>query len=156
MPAVENATTPKSPSWEYRSRFQLFGLPFIHLRSGGWQNAECAETGEGLDCRHRWRRRSAFCSRMAAWRLRPSALALVAIGLFSYGAMAVGALAVGGFAFGIWAFGAFAFGWQASAACAIAWNLASGGQYAIAHHFALGPVAHAAQANNDFVKHLWS
>ena len=84
----------------------------------------------------------------------PISIGACAIGLFSYGAMAVGALAVGGFAFGIWAFGAFAFGWQASAGCAIAWNIASGGQYAIAHQFALGPTAHAAQANTEFVRHL--
>ena len=68
--------------------------------------------------------------------------------------MTVGALAVGGFAFGIWAFGGFAFGWQASAGCAIAWNIASGGQYAIARQFALGPIAHAAQVNNELVRHL--
>lgn len=85
----------------------------------------------------------------------PVSIGACAIGLFSYGAMAVGALAVGGFAFGIWGFGAFAVGWQASAGCAIAWNFASGGQYAIAHQFALGPVAQAAQANNDYVRHLW-
>jgi hypothetical protein len=63
-------------------------------------------------------------------------------------------LGVGGFAFGIWAFGAFAFGWQTSAACAIAWNIASGGQYAIAHQFALGPISHAAQVNTEFIRHL--
>jgi hypothetical protein len=84
----------------------------------------------------------------------PVSIGACAIGLFSYGAMAVGAVAVGGFGFGIWAFGVFAFGWQVSGGCAIAWNIASGGQYAIAHHFALGPTAHAAQANNEFVRHL--
>ena len=84
----------------------------------------------------------------------PVSIGACAIGLFSYGAMAVGALAVGGFGFGIWAFGAFAFGWQASAGCAIAWNIASGGQYAIAHQYALGPIAHASQVNNEFVRHL--
>jgi hypothetical protein len=84
----------------------------------------------------------------------PVSIGACAIGLFSYGAMALGALTIGGFSFGIWAFGAIAFGWQASAGCAIAWNIASGGQYAIAHQFALGPTAHAAQVNNDFVRHL--
>jgi RNA polymerase sigma factor (sigma-70 family) len=38
QPAVEVATRPKNPFWEYRSRFQLLGLPFIHLRTGGWQS----------------------------------------------------------------------------------------------------------------------
>ncbi len=84
----------------------------------------------------------------------PVSIGACAIGLFSYGAMAFGALAVGGFGFGIWAFGGLAFGWQVSAGCAIAWNIASGGRYAIAHQFALGPVAHAAQVNNELVGQL--
>jgi hypothetical protein len=84
----------------------------------------------------------------------PVSVGACTIGLFSYGAVAFGALAVGGFGFGIWAFGCIAFGWQVSAGCAIAWNIASGGQYAIAHQFAFGPVAHAAQVNNELVRHL--
>ena len=54
----------------------------------------------------------------------------------------------------IWSFGAFAFGWQAfSGGCAVAWNLAWGYQYAIAHDYALGAGTVAAtQANTPFVQ----
>jgi len=154
QPASEDAVTPKGRFWEYRSRFQLLGLPFIHLRTGGWQNGKMQTpvkawiaVTDGV----------AFGVLFAygSVAVAPVSIGACAVGLFSYGAMAVGALVVGGFAFGIWAFGAFAFGWQASAACAIAWNIASGGQYAIAHQYALGPVAHGAQVNTEFVRQLW-
>ena len=62
---------------------------------------------------------------------------------------------MGGFAFGIWALAIFSCGWQAFGDCAIAWNAACGGQYAVAHHFAVGDAAHALQVNNDFVWHLF-
>jgi hypothetical protein len=84
----------------------------------------------------------------------PISIGAVAVGLFSYGGFVIGALAVGGFGIGIWAFAGMAFGWQVSAGCAVAWDIASGGQYAIGHHYALSPVAQAAEANTDFVRHL--
>jgi len=76
--------------------------------------------------------------------------------LFAETKKAFGALTFAGFSFGIWAFGAFAFGWQAfSGGCAIAWNLAWGYQYAVAHDYALGAgTVHAAQANTPFVQEL--
>ena len=156
QPAVEVATRPKNPFWEYRSRFQLLGLPFIHIRFGGWQGGRPVRELKPVKAWIAADDAFAF-GVLFAWgsmAVAPVSIGACAIGLFSYGGMAVGALAVGGFAFGIWAFGAFAFGWQASAACAIAWNIASGGQYAIAHQFALGPAAHAAQVNNELVRHL--
>lgn len=156
LPAVEAATRPKSHFWEYRSRFQLFGLPFIHLRSGGWQTGRPAGAMKPVKAWIAADDAFAFGVLFAygAAAVAPVSIGACAIGLFSYGAMAVGAFAVGGFGFGIWAFGGFAFGWQASAGCAIAWNIASGGQYAIAHQFALGPTAQAAQANNELVRNL--
>jgi hypothetical protein len=156
QPAAAVASRPQYPCWEYRSRFQLLGLPFIHLRTGGWQRGR--PPGEFKPVKAWIAADDAFAFGVlfayGSVAVAPVSIGACAIGLFSYGAMAIGALAVGGFAFGIWAFGAFGFGWQASAGCAIAWDIASGGQYAIAHHFALGPVAHAAQVNNDFVRHL--
>jgi RNA polymerase sigma factor (sigma-70 family) len=155
-PAVEVATRPTTALWEYRSRFQLFGLPFIHLRTGGWQSGRPVKELKPVRAWIAAADDFAFGVLFAygAVAVAPVSIGACAIGLFSYGAMAVGALAVGGFGFGIWAFGAIAFGWQASAGCAIAWNIASGGQYAIAHQFALGPTAHAAQVNNEFIGHL--
>jgi RNA polymerase sigma factor (sigma-70 family) len=157
LPVLEVVVSSKSPVWEYRSRFQLLGLPFIHLRTGGWHRGRPVG---GLKPVKAWiAADDAFAVGVlfayGAVAVAPVSIGACAIGLFAYGAMAVGALAVGGFGFGIWAFGALAFGWQSSAGCAIAWNLASGGQYAIAHQFALGPIAHAAQANNELAGHLW-
>jgi hypothetical protein len=153
---AEAAAKPKNPSWEYRSRFQLLGLPFIHIRTGGWQMGGLMKSRKPVlawiavdDC-------FAFGVLFAygGMAVAPVSIGACTIGLFSYGAMAAGVIAVGGFAFGIWAFGGFAFGWQASGGCAIAWNIASGGEYAIAHLYALAPTAHAAEANTDFVRHL--
>jgi hypothetical protein len=154
LPAAEVAAAPPCPAWEYCSRLQLLGLPFIHLRTGGWRNGEAPKPVKA------W---IAFTDGIAfgvlfaygSVAVAPVSIGACAIGLFAYGAAAVGVFAVGGFAFGIWAFGALAFGWQASAGCAIAWNLASGGQYAIAHQYALGPMARAAQVNTEFVRQLW-
>jgi RNA polymerase sigma factor (sigma-70 family) len=156
VPAVELAARPKYPFWEYRSRFHLFGLPFIHLRTGGWQSGRAAKQLKPVKAWIAADDGVAFGVLFAygAVAVAPVSIGACAIGLFSYGGMAVGALAVGGFGFGIWAFAGFAFGWQASAGCAIAWDTASGAQYAIAHHFALGPIAHAAQVNTELVRHL--
>jgi hypothetical protein len=153
---TETATKPKRLAWEYRCRFQLLGLPFIHIRFGCPQSCGPLQVQKPVKAWIAVTDGFAFGLLFAygGVAVAPISIGACAIGLFSYGAMAAGMLAVGGFAFGIWAFGAFAFGWQASAACAIAWNIASGGQYAIAHQFALGPVAHAAQVNTEFVRHL--
>jgi len=156
LPAPDAATTPKAPVWEYRSRFHLLGLPFIHLRFGGWQTGAQTQIQKPIKAWFAATEGFSFGVLFAygGVAVAPVSIGACAIGLFSYGAMAVGALAVGGFGFGIWAFAGFGFGWDVSAACAIAWHIASGAQYAIAHHYALGFIAHAAQANTDFVRQL--
>ncbi|MDB6123002.1 MAG: polymerase sigma factor [Pedosphaera sp.] len=154
------AAKPKRPVWEYRSRFQLLGLPFIHIRFGGWVGVQRFEWLTARKQVKAWIAVSDACSfgvlfAYGGLAIAPISFGACAIGLFSCGAMTVGGLALGGFAFGIWALGPFAVGWQAfGGGCAIAWNAAWGGHYAVAHHFALGEIAHAAQANNEFVEHL--
>ena len=154
LPAAKVAASPLCPAWEYRSRQRLLGLPLLHFRTGGWQNEKAQKPVKAWIA---FTDGTAFGGLFAygSVAVAPVSIGACAIGLLSYGAAAVGVLAVGGFAFGIWAFGAIGFGWQASAGCAIAWNLASGGQYAIAHQYALGPIAHAAQVNTEFVRRLW-
>jgi hypothetical protein len=44
-------------------------------------------------------------------------------------------------------------GWQSLSGCALAGNAASGG-IALAQVYALGPLAHAAQANKDVARNL--
>jgi hypothetical protein len=143
-------------AWEYRSRFEWLGLPLIHIRFGacdvqpprksvvkGWIAVSESFSFGGL-----------FAYGGVA--IAPISIGAFSIGLLSYGAMALGAIVWGGFAFGVWAFGAFAFGWQAfSGGCAIAWHLAWGYEYAIAHDYALGAgTVHAAQANSPLAEQL--
>jgi RNA polymerase sigma factor (sigma-70 family) len=155
------AAQSKSPVWEYRSRWELLGLPLIHIRFGGW-------FGGGIEERLQRTKKpvSAWIAitdtfavgvlfAYGGWAIAPVSVGAFAVGLFSFGAFAVGAIAVGGFGFGIWALAPLAVGWQAfGGECAIAWDAAWSRQYAVAHHFALGEVAHAMQANNEFVRHL--
>jgi len=157
-PLPEGAAGLKDPVWEYRSRFQLLGLPFIHVRFGGWLSAPSFKWSNPLKAWIAIGDASAFGVLFAygGLAIAPISLGVCTVGLFSYGAFAFGVLAVGTFGIGLWAFGGNVFGWQACGLCAIAWDLASGSQYAIAHHFANGPYlySHAAQANTEFVKQL--
>ena len=138
----EQATRPTQPVWEYRSRFELLGLPFIHFRSGDRLAAPVKAWIAVGDC--------AFGVLFAAGGLAvaPVALGGCALGFFSIGGMAVGALASGGCGLGIWSFGGLAIGWEAFGGCAIAWQAACGG-YAIAQEFAVGGLVHAHQAGTD-------
>ena len=136
----------------------MLGLPFIHLRFGGWLSAPSLKWSNPVKAWIAISDASAFGVLFAygGLAIAPISLGVCTVGLFSYGAFAYGALAVGTFGVGVWAFGGNAFGWQACGLCAIAWDLASGSQCAIAYHFANGPYLYssAAQANTEFVKHL--
>jgi hypothetical protein len=132
------------PAWEYRSKFVLFGLPFIHVRASGGLTVPVVpvkawiasgDLAVGL----------LFASGNLA--IAPVSIGACAIGLLSFGGCAVGLISLGGLSVGLRSFGVLAFGWQVFGACAIAWNAANGG-IAIAHNFAFGGIAHALQANN--------
>jgi RNA polymerase sigma factor (sigma-70 family) len=131
-------------AWEYRSRFELLGLPFIHIRVGkpavNWAPVKAwmavGDTAFGV------------LFAFGGLAVAPVSIGGLAIGLMPWGGAAMGLFAVGGLALGGWAFGGFALGWQAFGGCALALNAATGG-LAIARDFALGGVAHAAQANNQ-------
>jgi len=131
-------------AWEYRSRLEWLGLPLVHIR---------------------FTRSSAPRTPVKAWiaagdfafgvlfafgglAIAPVSVGGLAIGLVPFGGGAVGLFVLGGFAFGGWVFGGFALGWQAFGGCALGWNAAHGG-LAVARDFALGAVAHAAEANNE-------
>jgi hypothetical protein len=136
---------PEGPAWEYRSKYVLLGLPFIHIRVSGnlavpvvpvkaW--IASGEYAVGL------------LFALGNLAIAPVSIGALPIGLLSFGGCAVGLLSLGGFSLGIWSFGALAFGWQVFGGCAIAWTAANGG-IAVAHHFAVGGIAHALQANNE-------
>jgi len=156
LPPVKIASPAKNSFWEYRSRFELLGLPFIHLRSGGWQRGRPVRELQPVKAWIAADDAFAFGVLFAygAVAVAPVSVGACAIGLFSYAAMSIGACSVGGFSFGLWAFGPVAFGWQAFGDTAIAWHAACGGQYAVAHDLARAATAHAAQANNEFVEHF--
>jgi len=142
--AGPGANASAKPTWEYRSRLELLGLPLVHIR---------LNDPNGL------------CSPVKAWiaagnfaigglfafggvTVAPVCIGGVAIGLMPWGGLALGVFAIGGLALGGWAFGGLAFGWQAYGGFAIALNAAQGA-LAIARDFAVGSVARAAQANNE-------
>ena len=136
---------PAGPVWEYRSKFVLLGLPFIHVRVSAGLTAPVTPVKAWIASGH-YAVGLLFASGSLA--IAPVSMGASAIGLLSFGGCAVGLVSLGGFSLGIWSFGALAFGWQVFGACAIAWNAANGGM-AIAHNFAVGSVAHALQANNN-------
>jgi RNA polymerase sigma factor (sigma-70 family) len=147
LTAAEIATKPRTPVWEFRSRLQWLGLPFIHIRIGD-RLAEPLKAWIAIgDCA------VGVIFAFGGLSIAPISIGGCAIGLFSFGGLSIGALALGGFGLGVWTFGGLAIGWQSFGGCAIAWNAAWGG-YAIAHDFALGGIAHAVQTNSDVVEHL--
>jgi hypothetical protein len=75
----------------------------------------------------------------------------IGIGIVSYSAVALGIISSGPVCLGVWAYGALAIGWQVVCSCGLAWNAVTGG-VAIAHDFAIGGIAHAAQANTEIAR----
>ncbi len=155
----ETAAAPCNPAWEYRSRWELLGLPLVHIRFGGW----FGQSRNPFACKPKsvtaWFAATdgfaiGIIGAYGGMALAPISVGACAVGLLSYGAVAVGGVAFGGFAVGVLAGGAGSFGWKACGDAVIAWHLACGGKYGIAHDYALGDVARAAEANTDFVRDM--
>jgi RNA polymerase sigma factor (sigma-70 family) len=137
------------PTWEYRSRWSLFGLPLVHIRIGdrfailkkpvkAWIAVGNAAIGGLFAC--------------GGLAIAPLSLGGLSIGILSLGGLSVGIFALGGIALGVWAlFGGLTIGWQAVGCIAVAWNAAAG-DIALAHDFALGHFALAAQSNNEVAR----
>jgi len=136
--------------YEYRSRLVIFGLPLIHIRIGDrfdWLRPPVKA----------WIAISNFAvGGLVAFggvAVAPFSIGGLAIGLLPIGGFTLGLVVLGGIGLGVWAHGGLIFGWQALGGCAIAWDAAVGG-VAWAHSFALGGVAHAAQANNELASQI--
>ena len=142
--AALEGNNPAKPAWEYRSRLELFGLPLIHIR--------LSNSASDRSPVKAWIAAGDFAFGVlfafGGLAIAPVSIGGLAIGLMPWGGAAVGLFAIGGFALGGCTFGGFAIGWQAFGGCALAWHAAMGG-LASARDFALGGVAHAAQANNE-------
>jgi RNA polymerase sigma factor (sigma-70 family) len=132
------------PSWEYKSRLELSGWPLVHIRVGrglaGQPKAVKAWFAAGDMA-------VGLVFAFGGLAVAPFSFGGCAIGFLPFGGFAFGPLALGGFALGIWSFGGLAIGWQSYGGFALAWNAAMGG-LAVAHDFALGAIANAAQVNN--------
>ena len=145
MLAQEHGGVFPEPAFEFCSKTKLFGLPLVHVRIGdrfdilrkpvtAWIAVGNYAIG-GL---------FAF----GAVACAPLCIGGITIGLLPFGGLALGIMPLGGIALGVLAFGGVVIGWQAIGGCAIAWKAAVG-SVAIAHDFAVGGFACAAQANND-------
>lgn len=136
------------PAWEYRSKFVLLGLPFIHIRVSGGLTTPVIPV-------RAWIASGDFAAGLlfasGHLAIAPVSIGGTAIGLLSFGGCAMGLISLGGLSVGLWSFGALVFGWQTYGACAIAWSAANGG-IAIAHDYAFGGIAYALQANNEVAR----
>ena len=137
-----NQSTPLAPVFEYRSRLNLCGWPFIHirLRAGlergpvkAWIAVGDAAVG--------------LLFAFGAIAIAPVSMGGFALGFITLGGIAIGAVPLGGFSLGLFAIGGMVVGLQAFGACVIAWTGAEGA-IAIARDFAVGAVAFAEHAND--------
>ena len=133
-------------AYEYRSRWSLFGLPLLHVRLGGRFEVMRGPVKAWIAIGSSHAIGVIFASGRIA--VAPISFGGVAIGLLPFGAIALGMFPIGAICLGVWAYGALAFGWQIFCGCGAAWNAAVGGIVA-AHDFAIGGIAHAAQANTE-------
>ena len=100
---------PARPAWEYRSKFVLLGLPFIHVRVSGGLTVPVTPVKA-------WIASGDYAVGLlfafGNLAIAPVSIGALAIGLLSFGGCAVGLISLGGFSLGVWSFGALAFGWQ--------------------------------------------
>jgi zinc-ribbon domain len=108
--------------YEYRSKQELFGLPFVHITQG-------------------------FDSQTGHPRVAKGIIAIgdIAIGVFALGGLALGGLTFGGLSLGLLAIGGFAVGGIAAGGLALGILFAAGG-LAISFQYGVGGLAIAPHA----------
>jgi len=134
-------------AYEYRSRWSLFGLPLIHVRIGDRFDVIRPPVKAWIAIGSSHAVGVIFASGGIA--IAPFSFGGIAIGLVPFGALTLGAFSLGAISLGIWSFGGMAMGMQTAGAVGIGWESAQGG-LVMAHSFAIGDIAHAIQANNDY------
>jgi RNA polymerase sigma factor (sigma-70 family) len=139
-------------AYEFRSRWNLLGLPLVHVRLGdrfdvvrGPVKAWIAIGGSHA---------VGVIFAFGGLAIAPLSFGGIAIGILPFGAIALGIFSLGAVCLGVWSYGALAVGWQVSCGVGVAWNAAVGGM-AFAHDFALGGIAHAAQANTEVARQFF-
>jgi hypothetical protein len=133
-------------AFEYRSRLSLFGLPLIHVRIGDRFDVVRGPVKAWIAIGSSHAVGVIFASGGIA--VAPLSFGGIAIGLLPFGAISMGVFSIGAISLGVWAYGGLAVGWQVFCGVGVAWNAAMGGM-AIAHDFADGRIAHAAQVNTE-------
>ncbi len=139
-------------AFEYRSSWSLFGLPLLHIRIGDRFDVVRPPVKAWIAIGSSYAIGVIFAAGGIA--VAPISFGGIGIGIFSYSGIALGIVASGPLCLGIWAYGALAIGWQISCGYGVAWNAAVGG-VAIARDFALGGIAHAAQANTEIARQFF-
>ena len=147
--AKEYAGSYPPAAHEYRSRWSLFGLPLIHIRTGDRFDVlrGPVKAWIAIGSSHAVGVFFAYGGIAVA----PVSFGGIAIGILPFGAIGMGLFSLGAISLGVWSFGGLAVGWQTDAGCGIAWNAAVGG-IAFAHDYAVGGIAHAAQANTEIAR----
>jgi RNA polymerase sigma factor (sigma-70 family) len=136
-------------AYEYRSRSSLCGLPLLHIRIGDRFDVLRKPVKAWIAIGSSHAVGVLFASGGLA--VAPVSFGGIAIGLLPFGAFAIGMVAIGACSLGMFANGGLAIGWQACGGGAMAWQAAAGG-IATAFDFAVGNIAHAAQANNEIAQ----
>jgi RNA polymerase sigma factor (sigma-70 family) len=150
--AKEHAGNFPPAAYEFRSRANLFGLPLLHIRLGDRFDVlrGPVKAWIAIGSSHAVGVIFAFGGIAVA----PLSFGGIAIGLLPFGAIGMGLISMGAISLGVWSFGGLAVGWQVDSGVGLAWNAAFGG-LAFAHDFALGGIAHAAQANTELAKQFF-
>jgi len=146
----ENLAEFPAPAWEYCSVRHFCGLPLVHICVGDRFAALRPPTTAWIAVGEK---AVGGLFAFGGLAVAPVSIGGLGIGLVSFSGLALGIVALGGFALGGWATGGVALGWQSFGCCALAWDAASGG-IALARDYALGAIAHAAQANNEVARNL--
>lgn len=133
-------------AFEYRSRWNLLGLPLVHVRIGDRFDVMRGPVKAWIAIGSSHAVGVIFASGGVA--IAPISFGGIAIGLLSFGAISIGTIALGAISLGVWGYGGLVIGWQVAGGCAIALNAAMGG-LAFAHDYAVGGITRALQANTD-------
>jgi RNA polymerase sigma factor (sigma-70 family) len=139
-------------TYEFRSRWSLFGLPLVHVRLGDRFDVLRGPVKAWIAIGSSHAVGVIFAS--GGFSVAPLSFGGIAIGLLPFGAISLGIFPIGAVSLGVWAYGALAVGWQVFCGSGVAWNAATGG-IAFAHDFALGGIAHAAQANTEIARQFF-
>lgn len=136
---------------EYKSEFQLFGVPLVHFQFGMLEVTDKPAFG--------WIAGGTYARGLLfAWggvAIAPVSVGIISYGIFTIGAIGIGIFSVGAVAVGIISFGTAAIGYKAySALSSLGWESAFSNGFSIAKDAAIGPIAFAQEVNNEVAAQL--